>query len=55
VLGRAWGFEPTAADTHVFLCGNPAMVEDAMKVLGAQGFIEHTRSQPGQIHVEKYW
>lgn len=55
VLAKAWGFEPTAADTHVFLCGNPAMVEDAMKVLGAQGFIEHTRSQPGQIHVEKYW
>lgn len=54
-LTQAWGFEPTPLDTHVFLCGNPAMVEDAMRVLGERGFREHTRSEPGQIHVEKYW
>jgi len=55
VLRQRWGFEPSVADTHVFLCGNPAMVEDALKVLGERGFTEHTRRAPGQIHVEKYW
>jgi len=31
------------------------MIEGMMGVLGAAGFSEHTKTQPGQIHVEKYW
>lgn len=49
------GFEPTPENTHVFLCGNPAMIEDMVVRLEAQGFAEHKKNAPGQIHVERYW
>jgi len=42
-------------DTHVFLCGNPGMVDDMVDRLGKEGFTEHTKKTPGQIHVERYW
>ncbi|MDR3671863.1 MAG: ferredoxin--NADP reductase [Holophaga sp.] len=54
-LTGPWGAAPTPADTDFFLCGNPGMVEAMVKILGEDGFIEHTRKQPGQIHFEKYW
>ena len=54
-LVEAWGRTPTPADTHVLLCGNPAMIDDMTKVLVAEGFRLHEKSAPGQIHVEKYW
>lgn len=54
-LEAAWGFQPTAEDTHVFLCGNPAMIESMSTVLTAEGFREHSKKQPGEIHVERYW
>lgn len=50
-----WGYRPDPARTHVFLCGNPAMVDDAVEILTAEGFTEHSRKDPGQIHVERYW
>ena len=54
-LAETWGRQPRPADTHVFLCGNPAMVDDMKAVLDAEGFREHTRKLPGEIHVERYW
>lgn len=55
-LARAWGAQPTPADSHVFLCGNPAMIEEAARLLTAEGFTEHGRRNPtGQLHTEKYW
>jgi ferredoxin--NADP+ reductase len=54
-LARAWQMAPNPASMHVFLCGNPLMIEAMLKVLSAQGFAEHTPKQPGQIHLEKYW
>jgi ferredoxin--NADP+ reductase len=51
---KAWGFRPTPENTHVFLCGNPGMIEASIKLLEAQGFKEHSRKSPGQIHVERY-
>jgi ferredoxin/flavodoxin---NADP+ reductase len=44
-----------AQKDHVFLCGNPAMIEDMEKYLAALGYVEHTRKQPGTLHLEKYW
>jgi ferredoxin--NADP+ reductase len=42
--------------THVFLCGNPSMIEEAVEILKARGLTEWTRKTPeGQIHLEKYW
>ena len=54
-LEPLWGFRPTPADTDFFLCGNPSMVEAFVQLLEADAFKEHTKSQPGQIHFEKYW
>ena len=54
-IGRAWGIEPSPDNTHVFLCGNPAMVEEMVLLLANQGYKEHSRKEPGQVHVERYW
>jgi ferredoxin--NADP+ reductase len=50
-----WGFTPDPKHTHVFLCGNPLMIENMQIVLEEDGFKEHTKKKPGQIHMEKYW
>ncbi len=55
VVGREWGFAPAPEHTHVFLCGNPAMIETMEQILSKDGFKEHKRRSPGQYHVERYW
>ncbi len=55
VVDEAWGFHPTPKDTHVFLCGNPSMIETVEVILKKEGFQEHKRKSPGQYHVERYW
>ena len=54
-LEASWGFKPSPSDTHVFVCGNPSMIESMVEILENDGFVEHSRKQPGQIHVERYW
>jgi ferredoxin/flavodoxin---NADP+ reductase len=55
-VGRKWGFRPGPDNAHVFLCGNPKMIETMLEVLQADGFREHSRKEPaGQVHTEKYW
>ena len=55
IILEKWGFDPTPENTHVFLCGNPSMIEGALKMLSGLGFQEDNRQQDGQIHLEKYW
>jgi pyruvate formate lyase activating enzyme len=52
---KAWGFKPTPANTHVFLCGSPGMVHEMTTILSADGFAGQTRDAFGQIHASKYW
>lgn len=62
------GMEPTR--THVYLCGNPAMIgppewdderpvfaddSSAVAVLHSMGFTPDRRRSPGNIHYEEYW
>ncbi len=54
-IERDWGFKITPDNTHVYLCGNPAMIRYIIELLAADGFKEHTKTTPGQIHAEKYW
>lgn len=54
VLEKNWGFRPTPENTHVFLCGNPLMIEAMMEILPGEGFIRHKRKTPGQVHVEAF-
>ncbi len=53
-------------NTHVFLCGNPAMIglpEDGtfpettgvVELLTERGFTLDKRNEPGNIHFEEYW
>jgi ferredoxin/flavodoxin---NADP+ reductase len=47
--------ELDAQRDHIFLCGNPGMVDEIQQLLQGIGFREHTRKDPGNIHLEKYW
>ena len=55
LIERQWGFTPTHNNTHVFLCGNPDMIEETLELLGEERFKEHTKRSSGQVHLEKYW
>jgi ferredoxin--NADP+ reductase len=54
IAEKQWGFKPIPEDTHVFLCGNPKMVEGMVNVLSEDGFTKHSRRNPGQIHIEEF-
>jgi ferredoxin--NADP+ reductase len=54
-VADAWGFQPTPENTHIFLCGSPGMIDQTSAMLCEEGYREHSRKQPGQIHVERYW
>lgn len=53
-IAQKWGFKPTPENSHVFLCGNPRMIEEAEEMLEEDGFQEHSPAHPGQIHIERY-
>ena len=40
---------------HIYLCGNPVMVEAVESELVARGFRKHKRREPGNIPKEAYW
>lgn len=40
---------------HVFLCGNPAMIDELEENLTSRGFITDSRQGPGTLHFERYW
>ncbi len=54
-LEQRWGFRPTPDSTHIFLCGNPQMIETMTEMLQSEGYVEHSRKTPGQLYVERYW
>ena len=41
--------------THVFVSGNPEMVEDIQRMLLEQAYTPHSTRAPGTLHVERYW
>ncbi len=55
LVAERWGEKPAADTTHAFLCGNPSMVVETLALLEADGFSEHTRKVPGEVHLERYW
>ena len=71
VLAERFGVEFDPDNTHVFLCGNPAMIglpEESpdgettfpetmgvVQLLTERGFTLDRRKQPGNIHYEEYW
>lgn len=70
VFASKIGVELDPARTHVYLCGNPAMIglpeqddgelrypkpEGVIEILVNRGFILNRRDQPGNVHYEEYW
>jgi ferredoxin--NADP+ reductase len=55
MIAQRWGVVPAPDNTHVFLCGSPQMIDDTVGMLQTEGYKEHTKKEPGQIHVERYW
>jgi ferredoxin--NADP+ reductase len=52
---RLWGFAPTPENSRLLLCGNPDMIEDMCDTLAGEGFRRHSRREPGEVFMEKYW
>lgn len=40
---------------HVYLCGNPGMIDSVRQSLVARGFLTGPGNQPGNLHFERYW
>ncbi|MEE9441045.1 MAG: ferredoxin--NADP reductase [candidate division Zixibacteria bacterium] len=55
ILEKEWGIRPTSENTHIFLCGNPYMIEEMTELLKKEGFQKHSKKNPGQIHSEQYF
>lgn len=55
VFERKAGFALSPEDCHVFLCGNPDMIDSVQQALENRGFRKHSRRNPGNIHFERYW
>ncbi|MEO5373134.1 MAG: ferredoxin--NADP reductase [Alphaproteobacteria bacterium] len=54
-LAEGCGFPLSPTTAHVFLCGNPGMIEQAEAVLTARGYVVDERGTAGTLHREKYW
>ena len=54
LLHEKWNTELTPDNTRIFLCGHPLMIDDMIELLGKKGFTEHTRKNPGSIHLERF-
>ncbi|MDX1564270.1 MAG: hypothetical protein R3236_02635 [Phycisphaeraceae bacterium] len=54
---QRFGFDLDPATCHIFLCGNPAMVDEQAEALGSLGFRRFDPQQrpEGRLHYEKYW
>jgi len=48
-------FSAAPKNTHVLLCGNPGMIDEMVEILVEEGYNEHTKKIPGNIHLERYW
>ncbi|MCF7823801.1 MAG: ferredoxin--NADP reductase [Candidatus Marinimicrobia bacterium] len=55
IIQEKAGFEPHPDNSHIFLCGNPSMIDTMVETLESEGFREHSKKSPGQIHLERYW
>lgn len=54
IVEKKMGYKPTPENTHVFICGNPKMIETMQGLLEGEGFVKHKPKQHGQIHIESF-
>lgn len=53
-LEAAAGVQLLPESSHVFLCGNSAMITEASEILEARDMRRHRRREPGHVATEKY-
>lgn len=50
------GFALSPENAHVFLCGNPQMIDQVEADFESRGFVVQDRKHPdGNLHFERYW
>jgi ferredoxin--NADP+ reductase len=54
-LEEAVGWQMTAENSAVMLCGNPAMLDDMEEYLATREMKRHRSRVPGHIVLERYW
>ena len=54
-LEQRAGLTLTPERAHVMLCGNPAMIDEMIALLGVRGLRRHRTRTPGHITIERYW
>jgi ferredoxin--NADP+ reductase len=54
-IAAALGEALSPDKTHVFVSGNPDMVEEIQRDLIEQAYSVHSTRSPGTLHVERYW
>lgn len=54
-IDEALGETLSPDNTHVFVSGNPEMVEDLQRIFIEQEYTLHSTRSPGTLHVERYW
>jgi ferredoxin/flavodoxin---NADP+ reductase len=53
---RRTGIPLDPAQTHVFLCGNPLMVDAAKaRLVAERGYLPDHKKEVGTLHLEEYW
>jgi ferredoxin--NADP+ reductase len=52
---RIVGVPLDPAECHVFLCGNPDMIDSVEALLVTRGFVTDFRERKGNVHFERYW
>ena len=55
ILEKEANIQMNPNNTHVMICGNPAMLKDTTVELKKIGLKKHRRSSPGHITTENYW
>jgi ferredoxin--NADP+ reductase len=54
-LEKSLGGPPDPDNLSVFICGNPEMVDDVKSRFEGMGFQVHSKKEPGNLHIERYW
>lgn len=55
VIEHATDLPVTPDNFHVYLCGNPGMIETVIERLSARGFVRDKGHDIGSLHTEEYW
>ena len=55
VVTKRTGLKILPENFDAFLCGNPAMIDAAIKKFTEVGFVLAKGKNPGTVHIEEYW